>query len=116
MVLDIRFINIRLDTLTFTDVILVEQILRNVRSCFKVLEYRILYRTNIKDAPTFNVFKRLIKPFLRVRKDTSSISDYLHIYICSENILISYSTRLFFLIFYMTLVFKMPVRGNLHFL
>ena len=63
--------------------------LRNFRCCFKVLEYRILYRSNIKDAPTFNVFKRLIKPFLRVRKDASSISDYLHIYICSENILIS---------------------------
>ena len=37
MVLDIRFINIQLDTLTFTDVILVEQVLRNFRSCFKVL-------------------------------------------------------------------------------
>ena len=45
MVVDIRFINIRLDTLTFTDIILVEQILRNFRSCFKVLEYRILQRT-----------------------------------------------------------------------
>ena len=30
-------------TLTFTDVILVEQILRNFGSCFKVLEYRILH-------------------------------------------------------------------------
>ena len=31
------------DTLTFTDVILVEQILRNFRSSLKVLEYRILH-------------------------------------------------------------------------
>ena len=26
---------------------------------------------NIKNAPTFNIFKRVIKPFLRVRQDTS---------------------------------------------
>ena len=31
------------DTLTFTDVILVKQILRNFRPFFKVLEYRILH-------------------------------------------------------------------------
>ena len=87
--LEIRFINIKPETLTFTDIILVEQILRNFRSCFKILECIILYRTNIKDAPTFNVFKRPIKPFLRVRKDASLISDYLDIYICSVYILIS---------------------------
>ena len=42
--LEIRFINIQPDTLTFTDLILVNQILRNFRSCFKVLEYGILYQ------------------------------------------------------------------------
>ena len=26
---------------------------------------------NIKNAPTFNIFKRVIKPFLRVREDAS---------------------------------------------
>ena len=42
--LEIRFINIQPDTLTFTDdLILVNQILRNFRSRFKVLEYGILY-------------------------------------------------------------------------
>ena len=28
---------------------------------------------NIKNAPTFNIFKRVIKPFLRVRQDTTYI-------------------------------------------
>ena len=38
-----RFINIQQDTLTFTDLIPVEQILKSFRSCFKVLEYGIYY-------------------------------------------------------------------------
>ena len=43
--LEIRFTNIQQDTLTFTDLIPVEQILKNFPSCFKVLEYGIHYRT-----------------------------------------------------------------------
>ena len=39
--LETRFINIQQDTLTFTDLIPVEQILKNFQSCFKVLEYGI---------------------------------------------------------------------------
>ena len=39
--LEITFINIQQDTLTFTDLITVEQILKNFRSCFTVLEYGI---------------------------------------------------------------------------
>ena len=54
--LEIRFINIQPDTLTFTDLILVNQILRNFRSCFKVLEHGILYR--IRNFLEMN-FKRL---------------------------------------------------------
>ena len=46
--LEIRFINVQQDTLTFTDLIPVEQILKNFRSCFKVLEYGIHYRTTSK--------------------------------------------------------------------
>ena len=37
-----------LDTLTFTDLIPVDQISKNFRSCFKVLEYGIHYRTTSK--------------------------------------------------------------------
>ena len=36
------------DTLTFTDLTPVEQILKNFRSCFKVLEYGIHYQTTSK--------------------------------------------------------------------
>ena len=46
--LETRFINIQQDTLTFTDLIPVEQILKNFLSCFKVLEYGIYYRTTSK--------------------------------------------------------------------
>ena len=46
--LETRFINIQQDTLTFTDLIPVEQILKNFRSCFKVLEYGIHYQTTSK--------------------------------------------------------------------
>ena len=41
----IRFINIQPDTLTFTGLIPVEQILKKFRSCVNVLEYGIHYRT-----------------------------------------------------------------------
>ena len=43
-----RFINIQQGTLTFTDLIPVEQILKKLLSCFKVLEYGIHYRTTSK--------------------------------------------------------------------
>ena len=48
--LETRFINIQQVTLTFTDLIhvSVQQILKNFRSCFKVLEYGILYRSTSK--------------------------------------------------------------------
>ena len=43
-----RFINIQHDTLTFTDLIPVEQILKKFRFSFKVLEYGIHCRTTSK--------------------------------------------------------------------
>ena len=42
--LEIRLINIRPDTLTFTDLRAVEQILKKIRAGLKVLEYGIHYR------------------------------------------------------------------------
>ena len=66
--LEIRFINIQPDMLTFTDLIPVEHI------------FAILFQgpriwnslpNNIKNAPTFNVFKRVIKPFLMARQDAA---------------------------------------------
>ena len=46
--LEIRLINIQPDTLTFTDLKPVEQILKKIRSCFEVLEYGIHYRATSK--------------------------------------------------------------------
>ena len=46
--LENRFINSQQDTLTFTDLIPVEQILKKFRFCFKVLEYGIHYQTTLK--------------------------------------------------------------------
>ena len=43
--LEIRLINIQPDTVTFTDLRPVEQILKKIRSALKVLEYGIHYRT-----------------------------------------------------------------------
>lgn len=43
--LETKFIDIQQDTLIITDLVPVEQILNNFRSCFKVLEYHgIRYR------------------------------------------------------------------------
>ena len=44
-ILEIRFINIQPETLTFTDLKPVEQMLKKFRSGLKVLEYGIHYRT-----------------------------------------------------------------------
>ena len=46
--LEVRYINTQPDILTCTDLILVEPILNNFRSCFKVLEYGIHYQTTLK--------------------------------------------------------------------
>ena len=43
-----KFINIQQDTLTIAHLIPVEQILKNFRSCSKVLEYGIHYRSTSK--------------------------------------------------------------------
>ena len=50
--LEIRFINIQPDTLTFTDLIPVEEILKKFRSSCKVLEYGIHFQTT-SETPDF---------------------------------------------------------------
>ena len=50
--LETRFINIQQDTLTFTDLIPVEQILKKFRSSCKVLEYGIHFQTT-SETPDF---------------------------------------------------------------
>ena len=65
--LEIRFINIQQDTLAFTDLTPVEQILKKNPILFQGPRIWNSLPNNIKNAPTFNIFKRVIKPFLRVR-------------------------------------------------
>ena len=50
--LEINFINTQPDTLTFTDLIPVEQILKKFRSSCKVLEYGIHFQTT-SETPDF---------------------------------------------------------------
>ena len=50
--LEIKFINIQPDTLTFTDLIPVEEILKKFRSSCKVLEYGIHFQTT-SETPDF---------------------------------------------------------------
>ena len=52
LILEIRFINIQPDTLTFTDLIPVEEILKKFRSSCKVLEYGIHFQTT-SETPDF---------------------------------------------------------------
>ena len=116
--LETRFINIQQDTLTFTDLTPVEQILKNFRSCFKVLEYGIHYRTTSK-TPRLLIFKRVIKPFLRVRQDATKYLNTLYLYFSLITLLYTRGTYIpkiqsFFFIFKFRLVFKLPVAGNLY--
>ena len=68
--LEIRFIDIQQDTLTFTDLIHVEQISKKVRSCFKDLEYGIHYQATSK-MPRFLIHSKMhVKPFLKAKQDT----------------------------------------------
>ena len=66
---------------------------------------------NIKNTPTFNIFKRLIKPFLRVRQP--KYLDTLYLYF-SPNTLTYLKYTFFFFTFKCRLVFKLPVGGNLY--
>ena len=65
LILEIRFINIQPDTLTFTDLIPVEQLLKKFRSSFKFISEQH------QKCPTFNICKRVINAFLRVRQDAT---------------------------------------------
>ena len=67
--LEIRFINIQQDTLTFTDPTPVEQILKKNPILFQGPRIWNSLPNNIKNAQTLNIFKREIKPFLRVIQD-----------------------------------------------
>ena len=59
---------------------------------------------NIINVPTLNIFRRVIKPFLRVRQDAT-----LHIYVSFSKHTYILKCTSFFFIFKCRLVFKLPV-------
>ena len=111
--LEIRFINIQHDTLTFTDLIPAEQILKNFRSCFKVLEYGIHYQTTSK-TPRLLIYSSVwLNHFSGSDTIQPEYLNTLYLYF-SLNTLICLKYTSFFFIFKYRLVFKLPVRGNLY--
>ena len=72
--LETRFINIQQDTLTFTDLIPVEQLLKKISILFQGPRMWNSLPKDIKNAPSFSInysIKRVIKPFLRVRQNAT---------------------------------------------
>ena len=69
--LEVRSINTQPDTVTSTYLILVEPISKKLSILFQGPRIWNSLPNNIKAAPTFNVFKRLIKLFLRVRQNVT---------------------------------------------
>ena len=66
--LETKFINIQQDTPTITGLIPVEQILKKFSIFPRIWNSLPI---DIKNAPTFSIFKRTIKPFLRVRQNAT---------------------------------------------
>ena len=81
--LETRFINIQHDTLTFTDLIPVEQILKKIPILFQGPRIWNSLPNDIKNAPSFSIFKRVIKSFLTASKH--SLRSYLFIYYFATN-------------------------------
>ena len=69
--LETRFIDIQQDTLTFNDLIPVEQISKKFSILFQGPRIWNSLPNDIKNAPSFSIFKRVIKPFLRVRQNAT---------------------------------------------
>ena len=63
--------NIQQDTLTFTDLIPVEQKFNKFSILFQGPRIWNSLPNDIKNAPSFSIFKRVIKPFLRVRQNAT---------------------------------------------
>ena len=70
--LETRFINIQQDTLTFTDLIPVEQLLKKISILFQGPRMWNSLPKDIKNALLLVYsIKRVIKPFLRVRQNAT---------------------------------------------
>ena len=67
--LETKFINIQQDTPTITGLIPVE--LKKISILFQGPRIWNSLPIDIKNAPTFSIFKNMIKPFLRVRQNAT---------------------------------------------
>ena len=110
--LEIRFINIQQDTLTF-DFIPVEQILKNCQSCFKVLECGIHYRTTSKTLQLLIYSSTWSNHFWGSDKIQPKYLNTSYLYF-SLNTLKYLKYTSFFFIFKCHLAFKLPVGENLY--
>ena len=69
--LETKFINVQQDTLTITGLIPVEQIFKKFSILLQGPRIWNSLPIDIKNAPTLSIFKRTIKPFLRVRQNAT---------------------------------------------
>ena len=69
--LETKFITIQQDTPTINGLIPVEQLLKKMSILFQDPRIWNSLPIDIKNAPTFSIFKRTIKPFLRVRQNAT---------------------------------------------
>ena len=69
--LETRFMNIQQGTLTFTNLTPVEQNIKKFSILFQGPRIWNSLPNDIKNAPSFSIFKRVIKPFLRVRQNAT---------------------------------------------
>ena len=99
--LETRFINIQQDTLTFTDLTAVEQILKKFSILFQGPRIWNSLPNDIKNAPSFSIFKRVVKPFLRSDRMQPKYLNTSYLYF-PLNTLIYLNKRLF------SLFLKMP--------
>ena len=63
--------NIQQGTLTFTNLTPVEQNIKKFSILFQGPRIWNSLPNDIKNAPSFSIFKRVIKPFLRVRQNAT---------------------------------------------
>ena len=102
--LEIKFINIQPDTLDFYRPHTWRTNIKKFSILFQGSRIWNSLPNNIINAPTLNIFRRVIKPFLRVRQDAA-----LHIYFSFSKHTYILKCTSFFFIFKCRLVFKLPV-------
>ena len=83
--LEIRFINIQQDTLTFTVLISVEQISKNFWSCFKVLEYEFITEQH-QQCPNFWYIQACDQTIFKghTRYNLTTLTLYIYLFVSAH--------------------------------